>query len=315
MSVMRYTSIRIFQGLLCTLLLLTLCSEESFARRASMPLVSVDDLRVENLSAPMGIDVMYPRFSWKIVSSEQGVMQRSYHILVASTPEKLAEDKGDLWDSQVVLSDSSLWVGYKGKTLKSNQRAWWKVKVNTTVGETAWSKPSTWSMGLLIENHWRGRWIGLDKAMPWESETQWSRLGARYVRHEFALEKTVKQATLHICGLGLYEAYINGQRVGNQVLAPAPTDYRKTILYNTYDVTDLLSDSLNAIGVTLGNGRFYHMRQDFKPYKAPTFGYPKVRANLVIEYEGGGRQVVATDDRTWKLMADGPIRTNNEYDG
>lgn len=315
MSVMRYTSIRIFQGLLCTLLLLTLCSEKSFARRASMPLVSVDDLRVENLSAPMGIDVMYPRFSWKIVSSEQGVMQQSYHILVASTPEKLAEDKGDLWDTQVVLSDSSLWVGYKGKTLKSNQRAWWKVKVNTTVGETAWSKPSTWSMGLLIENHWRGRWIGLDKAMPWESETQWSRLGARYVRHEFALEKTVKQATLHICGLGLYEAYINGQRVGNQVLAPAPTDYRKTILYNTYDVTDLLSDSLNAIGVTLGNGRFYHMRQDFKPYKAPTFGYPKVRANLVIEYEGGGRQVVATDDRTWKLMADGPIRTNNEYDG
>ena len=167
MSVMRYTSIRIFQGLLCTLLLFTLCSEKSFARRASMPLVSVDDLRVENLSAPMGIDVMYPRFSWKIVSSEQGVMQQSYHILVASTPEKLAEDKGDLWDSQVVLSDSSLWVGYKGKTLKSNQRAWWKVKVNTTVGETAWSKPSTWSMGLLIENHWRGRWIGLDKAMPW----------------------------------------------------------------------------------------------------------------------------------------------------
>lgn len=270
-------------------LLLVISSTMTFARRNKGPVVMVEDLRVENLTDPMGIDTRIPRLSWKIVSAEQDVMQESYHILVASSPERLAQDKGDLWDSDVVKSDSSLWISYKGKALKDNQRVWWKVRVATTVGETAWSTPASWSMGLLIENHWNGRWIGLDKAMPWESETQWSRLGARYVRHEFALDRPVKQATLHICGLGLYEAFINGQRVGNQVLAPAPTDYRKTILYNTYDVTDLLSDSANAIGVTLGNGRFYHMRQDFKPYKAPNFGYPKVRANLIIEYEGGGR--------------------------
>ncbi|MBQ8867997.1 MAG: family 78 glycoside hydrolase catalytic domain [Bacteroidaceae bacterium] len=312
---MKNYSIRLFKGLACAIFLLTTCSVSAFARRAKVPVVSVADLRVENLTDPLGIDALSPRFSWRIVSDERDVMQQSYHILVASSPEKLAEGKGDLWDSQVVQSDSSLWVAYKGKSLKSNQRAWWKVKVSTTVGETPWSQPAHWGMGLLIENHWRGRWIGLDKALPWESETQWSRLGARYVRHEFAIDKPVKQATLHICGLGLYEAFINGQRVGNQVMAPAPTDYRKTILYNTYDVTDLLSDSANAIGVALGNGRFYHMRQDFKPYKAPNFGYPKVRANLIIEYDGGARHVVATDDRTWKLMADGPIRTNNEYDG
>jgi len=304
-----------FGGLVCVFLLLVISSTVTFARRNKGPVVMVEDLRVENLTDPMGIDTRIPRLSWKIVSAEQDVMQESYHILVASSPERLAQDKGDLWDSDVVKSDSSLWISYKGKALKDNQRVWWKVRVATTVGETVWSAPASWSMGLLIENHWNGRWIGLDKAMPWESETQWSRLGARYVRHEFALDRPVKQATLHICGLGLYEAFINGQRVGNQVLAPAPTDYRKTILYNTYDVTDLLSDSANAIGVTLGNGRFYHMRQDFKPYKAPNFGYPKVRANLIIEYEGGGRRVIATDDRTWKLTADGPIRSNNEYDG
>lgn len=277
--------------------------------------VGVKSLTVENLHAPMGIDARMPRFGWKITSAEKNVMQRSYHILVASTREKLEKGEGDLWDSGVVESDSSQWVSYKGLPLKSNQRAYWKVRISTTAGETMWSEPSQWSMGLLIENHWRGRWIGLDKTMPWESETQWSRLGARYLRHEFEVKRKVKQATLHICGLGLYEAYINGRKVGNQVLAPAPTDYRKTLLYNTYDVTELLADSANSIGVTLGNGRFYHMRQNFKPYKSPNFGYPKLRANLIIEYEGGGREVIATDDRTWKLTTDGPIRSNNEYDG
>lgn len=298
-----------------TLALLILCNVDIYARKGKLPLVGLTDLRIENLTNPLGIDVDKPRFSWKITSNEKGVMQQNYHILVASSLEKLAEGKGDLWDSGIVQADCSIWVPYGGKSLKDNQRYYWKVRVHTTVGESAWSEPAMWSMGLLIENHWRGRWIGLDKAMSWESETQWSRLGARYLRHEFVTGKPVKQATLHICGLGLYEAYINGAKVGDGVLTPAPTDYRKTVFYNTYDVTALLADSANAIGVILGNGRFYHMRQDYKPYKAPNFGYPKVRANLIVEYEGGGRLVVATDDRTWKLTADGPIRSNNEYDG
>lgn len=312
---MKHRLTRQFIGLYCALLLMMIGGMGAFARKPKVPAVFVDDLRVENLTNPMGLDVRQPRLSWKIRSAEKNVMQQSYRILVASTLEKLAEDKGDIWDSGVVSDEQSIWVPYAGKELKDNQRCYWKVQLGTTVGETAWSEPASWSMGLFIENHWRGRWIGLDKAMPWESETQWSRLGARYVRHEFVTGKSVKQATLHICGLGLYEAYINGAKVGNDVLTPAPTDYRKTLLYNTYDVTDLLTDSANAIGVTLGNGRFYHMRQNFKPYKAPNFGYPKVRANLIIEFEGGGRQVVVTDDRTWKLTADGPIRSNNEYDG
>lgn len=312
---MKYRLTRRFVGLFYVLFLMMMCGTAAFARKGKQPVVAVNDLRVENLTNPMGIDVRQPRLSWKISSTAKNVMQQSYRVLVASSLEKLSEDKGDIWDSGVVQEEQSVWIPYGGKELKGSQRYYWKVQLGTTAGETAWSEPASWSMGLFIENHWRGRWIGLDKAMPWESETQWSRLGARYLRHEFVTGKPVKQATLHICGLGLYEAYINGAKVGNDVLTPAPTDYRKTIFYNTYDVTELLTDSANAIGVALGNGRFYHMRQDFKPYKAPNFGYPKLRANLVIEFEGGGRQVVATDDRTWKLTADGPIRTNNEYDG
>lgn len=84
-----------------------------------------------------------------------------------------------------------------------------------------------WTTGLFNEADWQGQWIGLDRAAPGDSETQWSRLAARYLRKEFALKKGVKRATVHIAGMGLYELFINGQRIGNQVLAPAPTDYRK----------------------------------------------------------------------------------------
>lgn len=200
-----------------------------------------------------------------------------------------------------------------GKTLKCNAPYYWKVKIDTNKGATNWSVPAFWITGLFNEADWQGQWIGLDRAAPGDSETRWSRLAARYLRKEFAVKKSVKRATVHIAGMGLYELFINGQRIGNQVLAPAPTDYRKTILYNTYDVTSLLQTE-NAIGVTLGNGRFYTMRQNYKPYKIPTFGYPKLRLNLIVEYADGSKETIATNT-SWKLTTEGPIRSNNEYDG
>lgn len=278
------------------------------------PAVSAGFLSVEQLKSPMGIGVEHPRLSWQIRSSEQEVMQQAYRILVASSPEKLAAGEGDLWDSGRVESSESLWIPYGGQALKSNQRCYWKVKVFTTKGETDWSEPSMWSMGLLSENSWKGRWIGWDMPFPWDSETQWSRLSARYLRKEFSLKKEIRQATLHICGLGMYELFVNGRRVGEQVLAPVPTDYRKTVLYNSFDVTSLLKQEENALGVTLGNGRYYTMRQHFKTYKIVNFGYPKMRLNLIVEYTDGSSETIVSDEK-WKLTADGPIRSNNEYDG
>ncbi|MBP1614468.1 MAG: Alpha-L-rhamnosidase N-terminal domain [Bacteroidetes bacterium] len=275
--------------------------------------VDITYLRTEQMVNPMGIDAETPRLSWRLVSSERNVMQRAYHILVASSLEKLNKGEGDLWDSGKVNSDASIWVSYAGTPLKSNVRCYWRVKSYTTRGETAWSEPAHWSMGLFSENNWKGQWIGADKAFPWDSEAQWSRLSARYLRKEFKLAKKVKQATVHIAGLGMYELFINGEKIGDQVLAPAPTDYRKTVLYNSFDVTSMLKAE-NAIGVTLGNGRFYTMRQNYKPYKIATFGYPKMRLNLIVEYSDGSKETIVSD-ASWKLTADGPIRSNNEYDG
>jgi alpha-L-rhamnosidase len=275
--------------------------------------VAVSSLRVEQLTQPVGIDTETPRLSWRLVSDRQNVMQTAYHILVASSPERLATNEGDLWDSGKVTSDASHLVPYTGKPMQSNLRCYWKIKSYTTKGETPWSEPARWTMGLLGESHWKGQWIGMDSPAPWDSNTQWSRLSARYLRTEFKLTKEIKQATVHISGMGLYELFINGNRVGDQVLAPAPTDYRKTVLYNSFDVTTLLAKK-NAIGVTLGNGRFYTMRQNYKPYKIPTFGYPKMRLNLIVEYTDGTAETIA-GNVNWKLTADGPIRNNNEYDG
>lgn len=277
--------------------------------------ISVTSMRTEGMTNPLGIDVETPRFSWKLeATTEQNVMQKSYQILVASTAENLAKENGDVWNSGKVLSEESLWIPFAGKALESNAPYFWKVKVWTNKGDSKWSSTAKWSMGLLSENDWKAQWIGLEKAMPWDDESYYSRLSARYLRKEFPATKAVKRATVHISGLGLYELFLNGNRVGDQVLAPAPTDYRKTVLYNTYDVTSLIHQGDNAVGVTLGNGRFYTMRQHYKPYKIPNFGYPKLRLVLIMEYADGTVETIGSKP-DWKLTSDGPIRSNNEYNG
>ena len=111
--------------------------------------VSVTGLRTEQMVDPMGLDTAVPRMSWRLESSQRNVMQTAYRILVASSPELLAQDKGDLWDSGKVESDASVWIPYQGKRLKSNQRVYWKVRSYTNRGETEWSEPARWGMGPL----------------------------------------------------------------------------------------------------------------------------------------------------------------------
>lgn len=296
------------QQILATILLLI-----AYSSAWAIP-VKVTNLRTEQMTNPMGLDNSTPRMSWIIESDKNNVHQDAYQIIAASSPELLSEDKADIWNSGRVNTNQSVWVNYGGKNLQSNQRVYWRVRVYTNVGISAWSDMSMFSIGLLGETHWDGRWIGTDNLMPGDKAgVQHSVMSARYLRKEFSIKKQLKQATAYIAGLGLYELYINGNYIGNQVLAPSPTDYRKTILYNTFDVTAQLRESKNAVGVILGNGRYFAVRQN-KPYKNTTFGYPKCRVNIVLEYTDGTKDVVSTDE-TWKLTTDGPIRANNEYDG
>ncbi len=276
--------------------------------------VSLQNLKCEMLVNPLGIDVTQPRLSWEILSSKRNVTQKAYQVLVASTAEKLAQNDGDLWNSGKIDKDESIHVKYSGQALNSRMRCYWKVKTWTTAGESDWSATNSWTMGLLNYKDWPKGWIGFDRAFPWDNTKTDSRLSARYFRKEFQSTKKVKYATASIIGLGLYQLYLNGKKVGEEVLTPSPTDYNKNVKYNTYDVTSYLQQGKNAVGAVLGNGRFFAMRQNEKPYKIKTFGFPKMLLNIRIVYSDGSMANIDTDD-SWKGTADGPIRTNNEYDG
>ena len=198
------------------------------------------------------------------------------------------------------------------------------MKVTTTQGESDWSDVAMWNVGLLTESDWSGYWMGLESLLPGEERGMHTRMAARYLRKEFQLkDKEVKRATAYVAGLGLHEFYVNGQRMGDGVLQPVPSDYRKTIYYNAYDVTESIQDyplvcegtaKCICLGIVLGNGRLFPMQQH-KPYKIHTFGFPKCRINVIVEYTDGTTQRLQTDDKGWKVTANGPIRANNEYDG
>lgn len=278
--------------------------------------VEIRNSRCEMLINPLGIEIIEPRLSWEIISREKGVFQTGYHILVASSIEKLNNDEGDLWNSGLVESNQSTYVGYAGAQLSNRNECYWKVKVNTNKGESSWSKPSFWTVGLLDNRDWSADWIGVDRLFDGEMlDTTYTRLAARYLRKEFTVDKKVKKATLYISGLGLYEAYINDNKVGTQVLSPTPTDYKKRVKYNTFDVTNLMKQGENAIGVILGNGRYFTMRYQNSTIPAiEHFGFPKMLSQLEIEYNNGEIEHIVSDD-SWKLTSNGPIRANNEFDG
>lgn len=138
-------------------------------------------------------------------------------------------------------------------------------------------------------------------------------LPARLLRREFEASRVVKRATVYVSGLGLSELYVNGTRIGDQVLSPNLTDYDKRAYYVTFDVTDRIKTGKNAIGLMLGNGRYWAPRATV-PIPSKNYGYPKARVQLEIEYQEGKRERVISD-ANWKLITDGPIRANNEYDG
>lgn len=286
----------------------------SFSTMAQSGIV-VGNLQCEMLNNPEGIDVLKPRLSWQIKSDVNDVKQTAYQIVVASTLENLNANKADLWDSGKVESNASVNVVYNGKKLGDRQNAFWKVTVFTNKGEIKSATTAHFSIGILTYSDWKStRWIGYEKLSKDDSISQFSRLSARYLRKGIDLKKPVKSAKVYIMGMGLYEFYINGNKIGDQVLAPVPTDYTKNVKYNVFDVTSQLKEGKNMLGTILGNGRFFAMRQDYKPYKIKSFGFPKMALQLFVEYTDGTKDIIRTDD-TWKLTTDGPILSNNEYDG
>ena len=138
-------------------------------------------------------------------------------------------------------------------------------------------------------------------------------LPARMLRKEFALASRPVKATAYVAGLGAFVFHVNGQRVGDEVLAPGLTEYNKRVFYRTFDVTSLLQDGGNALGVELGNGRYYAPRS-VAPTHTRGYGLPSLRLQLALEHVDGSVERIVSDE-SWQATADGPITENNEYDG
>ena len=276
--------------------------------------VNISNLRCEYKSAPLGIDLKYPRLSWILESEKRGIKQTAYQIIVSSSNSNLMNNIGDMWISGKIYSDVSNQIYYQGKPLISNRKYFWKVKIWDQDDQEFISEPSFWTTGLMEEADWKAKWIGLDKLIGNDDTTSNKTvLSARMLRHEFKIKKEILSATVFISGLGLFELYLNGNKIEDHVLSPGLTEYNKRTFYLTFDVTKNLMSNKNTIGVILGNGRYFAPRLN-EPTNTRTYGFPKLICQLEIEYADGSNQTIISDEN-WKLTTDGPILKNNEYDG
>jgi alpha-L-rhamnosidase len=341
------------------------------------------NLRCEYLVDPLGIDQTSPRLSWMLESSHRGDRQTAYQVVVASSPELLTKDQGDLWDSGKVNSDESAHVVYAGKPLDSRQACYWKVRVWSPLNgaASAWSENAKWTIGLLHPTDWQAKWIDSTAAAAAEQSKQkvkivhavytvvkrpvttqpitpidvtamlselaekgsihldvtnitmggepalnvHKQLTVEYeyagqphtvtvaenktlvlpdipgrvwdLRKSFPAKGEIKSATLYVTALGLYEMHLNGQRVGDHILAPDWTDYHKRVRYQAYDVTTMLKTGNNAVTGTIANGWYAGHLGNGGLHQYGTI--PALLAQLEITYADGSVDRIATDE-TWK---------------
>ncbi len=242
-------------------------------------------LRVEYLENPVAIDVSAPRLAWILNHSDRDQKQTAYQVQVASLPD-LA--KADAWDSGKVISGASNQVEYAGQPLISDHAYFWRVRYWHANGkESQWSRPATFSTGLLKPSDWKAQWI----------------TGGTLLRNAIDLAKPVKRARVFVAATGYYELHINGQRVGNRVLDPAWTDFTKRVLYSTYDVTSLVQPGFNSLAALLGRAWYGKMYD-------PTL---KLILQLEGEYEDG-TPFIFTSGADWRAMSS-PIVMDDIYDG
>ncbi len=262
-------------------------------------------LRVEYKKNPIGIDVALPRFCWKIRSDRRETMQTGYRVQVSPARDGF---ENVVWDSGLQESDQSIHIVYEGSELGSRQRYEWRVKVWDNHGrESDWSGPAWFEMGLLAPADWKAEMVRPDLEEDPERSNPCPML-----RKEFELTGEIESARLYIAARGLYEAWINGRRVGEDLFTPGWTTYEKCLQYQTYDVTDPLSSGTNAIGVLLSDGWF---RGHLSPMNLRNMYGEKLGllAQLEVRYKDGTGQTLVSDN-AWRADT-GPIREADFFNG
>jgi alpha-L-rhamnosidase len=312
------TSINMQVSAVCLLLVAAQTFAADVKSRTKGDAIVAERLRCEYQDQPIGVDHATPRLSWTLTSDVRGQKQTAYRILVATTPNVLNDDRGDLWDTGKVESSQNVNIPYAGKELASGQRCHWKAMVWDKDGEpSAWSDPALWEMALLAANDWHAKWINDGKPLPEDDAGFYQDDPAPLFRKEFEAAKEVARARLYISALGYIEARLNGGIVGDQHLDPIWTLPNKRVFYSVLDVTERIEPGDNCLGVSLGNGWYnplpLRMWGRVNLRERIPVGRPQFIAQLVIEYADGSRSTVVSDD-TWKVAA-GPILRNSIYLG
>lgn len=289
-------------------------------------------LRCEYLVDPLGLDVKQPRLSWVLEDSNpqiRGQKQTAYQILVASKPELLTEDAADLWNSQKIGSDASIQIEYSGEPLQSFMWCFWKARVwdeNDKPSEWAPKETSAkWSTGYMNSQDIKAQWISQGPVPPeWAEVIDATRVKpvkiiksapSPLLRKSFQVQKPITHAVAIIAALGDYEAYLNGKRIGENLLTPEWTNYKKRVLYQTYDVSSLITTGTNAIGAILADGWYMGNLGPGDGVRQRFYGDErKIYFHLKIEYTDGTTADVLSDG-SWKYSSESPILSADNFMG
>jgi alpha-L-rhamnosidase len=273
----------------------------SFASNLFAGMPEIVAMKCEYLVNPIGVDAQYPRLSWQLKDERRGAAQTAYQIIVSTHPTDLSKELA--WQSGKINGTPNL-VRYKGRKLKPFTRYYWKLEIWDKDGKKIISPISFFETGLMDMKNWKGAWIS--------DLSDVNVKPAGNFRKEFEAPKKVRSARAYIAAAGLYELYINGNKIGNHRLDPMYTRFDRRTLYVSYDVTAALLNGRNAVGVTMGNGWYNHQSTAvWNFHNAPWRARPAFCLDLRITYEDGSIETVSSG-KDWKTAL-GPIIFNSIY--
>lgn len=287
--------------------------------------LKVSQLRCGYRTDPAGVEDPAPKLSWEVISNHKSILQTGYRVLLSEDTVSLLRNEGSVWDSRKVLSDASIQVAYTGPALHPAQTYYWRVMVWDNKGDSSrWSRIAVLQTGLYTTADWKGaQWVAYqdmpdsDRILPAPSVKGVKKNGPfrdtlPLFRKEFSVSRPLKRATAFVCGLGHFEMSLNGKKVGDHFLDPGWTAYDKEALYVPFDITAMLQQGANAVGVILGNGFYYIPRERYHKLIV-AYGYPKLLMRIRLEYADGSTEDVVSDP-SWKT-APGPLTFSSTYGG
>jgi alpha-L-rhamnosidase len=274
------------------------------------PSLTPTGLRCAHQVNPLGVAPERVRLSWRLDGAGNGRSQRGYHVVVTGAD-------GPAWDSGRIQSGTTSDIAYAGDPLVRGGRYAWQVRIwDEGHAVSTWSEPGTFEVELDPASGWQASWISRGRVR--DSFTPPSGSGppdgvrnalapVSYLRRGFFVDRPVASARLHVTALGLYEARLNGDRIGDAVLTPGWTDYAKRVQYQTYDVTGLLRAGDNVLGALLADGWYCgFFGFDAKRAGAHYGSAPEFLAQLVISFDDGQDRLIVTDGE-WRASL-GAIR-------